>query len=748
MNLYSFLSLIVFIIYVIIGFYALKLDKKSPLNQAFFIVSMAMALWSLAFTFFFMAPDKESAWFFYKLSSWGRSTHPALLLIFSLILTRRYRIWKNKFIIFLLLVPALIFVWQTYTGPFITGDLILLNGVWYEDLLNNSPWWTAYSFYFVGYNIVSLFLVWEWGQSTAIDREKKQSHFIFYSALLVLFLALFTNAILPSLAIYSVPAVGNILGMGVIIAIWYSITHYQLMQIDPSMAGEIIMDKITDMVILLDPEGNISRVNPRLEMLLGFSQSSLRGRHYSTFIPNQVEKKVLGNKIDFLKLQHEKRSRDYPLNQKIELHYPTRKGDTIPVEALISLITSEDEIAGFALVAQDQRQTIKLKQEIQEKLKAQENVKRHLKALQSLNELIVSMNQIITPQELLAKTLDSSLDLLEFQKGGVYLIEGDDLKLKIHKNFDDDMLKANSNFKVDKKPFASLLTEGSCFISNCYPEINPEKARRWKVNSLAAVPLKSKEEILGMLVVFGEDKHPFLEMDKNILESIGRETGASLSRIKAEEEIISALKDKEVLLTEIHHRVKNNMQIISSLLNLQTIFTSDENIRQVIRESQGRVRSMALVHEHIYHKHTLSQVDLASYMEGLLTELIRGYQSPKREIVLDLDVEDMELNLDTIIPLGLILNELVTNSLKYAFQDRLRGLLSVKIKKTDEGYCMEVKDDGVGLPPEIDIENTTTLGLMLVQNLTQQIEGVVQLVPHEGAYFKILFQEIYYKDRF
>ncbi|MBU4534282.1 MAG: GAF domain-containing protein [Euryarchaeota archaeon] len=102
------------------------------------------------------------------------------------------------------------------------------------------------------------------------------------------------------------------------------------------------------------------------------------------------------------------------------------------------------------------------------------------------------------------------MDLLEFQKGGVYLIEDDDLKLKIHKNFDRDMLKANANFKVDNKPFTSLLTEGSCFISNCYPEINPEKARRWKVNSIAAVPLKFKEEILGMLVVFGEYKHPFL----------------------------------------------------------------------------------------------------------------------------------------------------------------------------------------------------------------------------------------------
>ncbi|MBU4534283.1 MAG: PAS domain S-box protein [Euryarchaeota archaeon] len=249
---------------------------------------------------------------------------------------------------------------------------------------------------FVGYNLLSLFLVWEWGQSTTINREKKQSLFIFYSALLVLFLAFFTNAILPSLAIYSVPAVGNVLGMGVIIAIWYFITHYQLMQINPSLAGEIIMDKITDMVILMDPEGNISRVNPRLEMLLGFPQSSLRGRHWSTFIPNQGEQKLLHNKIDFLKLQHEKKSMDYPVNQKIKLHYPTRKGDTIPVEALISLIKSEEEIAGFTLVAQDQRQTIKLKQEIQKKLKAQENVKRHLKALQSLNELIVSMNQIIT----------------------------------------------------------------------------------------------------------------------------------------------------------------------------------------------------------------------------------------------------------------------------------------------------------------------------------------------------------------
>ena len=175
MNIYSQLSLLVFVIYLFMGFYALKLDKKSRLNQIFFILSLAMAIWSFFFAFYYSAPDKNSAYFFYYLSSLGRCTHPALLLIFALVLTNRKKILEKRNLIILICLPALIFVWQTFTAPFITSDLVLVGGVWYEVLLSKSLWWMIYSIYFIGYDLMALFLVWNWGQETTSKREKKQS---------------------------------------------------------------------------------------------------------------------------------------------------------------------------------------------------------------------------------------------------------------------------------------------------------------------------------------------------------------------------------------------------------------------------------------------------------------------------------------------------------------------------------------------------------------------------------------------
>ena len=206
---------------------------------------------------------------------------------------------------------------------------------------------------------------------------------------------------------------------------------------------------------------------------------------------------------------------------------------------------------------------------------------------------------------------------------------------------------------------------------------------------------------------------------------------------EAEEEIRRSLREKEVLLREIHHRVKNNLQIISSLLNLQLSRIGDEELRKIVRESQGRIKAMAMIHEHLYQSESLERVNFREYVEKLVGDIIISHGVSVRK---DLEIEDMELDLDTAIPLGLLINELVTNSIKYAFPDG-RGTITIGMRRADGSVELVVADDGVGLPEDIDPSSTDTLGLKLVSLLTDQLNGKMTLDVEGGTKFSMVFRD-------
>lgn len=207
----------------------------------------------------------------------------------------------------------------------------------------------------------------------------------------------------------------------------------------------------------------------------------------------------------------------------------------------------------------------------------------------------------------------------------------------------------------------------------------------------------------------------------------------------AENEIKKSLKEKEVMLKEIHHRVKNNMQIISSLLSLQCRYLKDKESYNVFKESQNRVKSMALVHENLYQTEGLAEIDFTKYTQSLVSELFRSYGVNISQINLEIEAEDILLDTDTAIPCGLIINELVTNSIKYAFNGG-NGKIYIKLHNYDDRILLIVGDNGKGLPDDFDLENTKSLGLRLVNSLVHQINGTLELVNGEGVEFKIIFK--------
>nr|WP_319373823.1 PAS domain S-box protein [uncultured Methanobacterium sp.] len=218
-------------------------------------------------------------------------------------------------------------------------------------------------------------------------------------------------------------------------------------------------------------------------------------------------------------------------------------------------------------------------------------------------------------------------------------------------------------------------------------------------------------------------------------------------RKKAEDKVKKSLREKEILLSEIHHRVKNNMQIISSLLNLQIQYVTAEETADVLRESQDRVKAMATVYEKVYLSEDLTKVNFNSYIQSLVQGLFYSYLIKEDQITFLVEIEDILLNIETAIPCGLIISELVSNSLKHAFPGERKGEIKVSLKSYGEKYELLISDNGVGLPENVDFKNTNTLGLKLVNNLVDQIDGEINLERSNGTEFKITFKELEYKKR-
>ena len=206
-------------------------------------------------------------------------------------------------------------------------------------------------------------------------------------------------------------------------------------------------------------------------------------------------------------------------------------------------------------------------------------------------------------------------------------------------------------------------------------------------------------------------------------------------RKKMTDLVEASLAEKETLLREIHHRVKNNLQIISSLLNLQIRKIDDPRTIEVLKDGQARVQSMALVHEHLYKGKDFSRIDMKNYIHSLEMQLSQSYGNPSESIRFELNVPDIYVDINTAIPLGLIINELITNSLKYAFKGRKDGNLSITASEDARFLTLTVEDNGTGMPEGITLENQTSLGLRLVKTLTGQLHGTVAIDRTGGTKF-------------
>lgn len=319
----------------------------------------------------------------------------------------------------------------------------------------------------------------------------------------------------------------------------------------------------------------------------------------------------------------------------------------------------------------------------------------------------------------------------------IWIIEAPSGKVILHNDKVESVLghpPRPSETLEDLSLYSAIHPDGSLYTFEEYP----------LARSLLTGEVVINEEMLykkedGSLAILSIYSSPIRDAKGQIIASMGAAFDITEQK-QAQEQIQASLKEKEVLLKEIHHRVKNNLQIVKSLLQMQCRRTKEQEGLLVLQDSQNRIASIALVHEKLYRSEDLANIDFAQYIPDLTIHLFETYKVSSNTISLNVKVDHIYLEIDRAIPCSLIINELVSNSLKYAFPANRKGEIDVEFHTNpDDTLTLIVRDNGIGIPEEFDIETATSLGLTLVQGLVEQLEGTLELDRSQGSTFKITF---------
>jgi two-component sensor histidine kinase len=358
---------------------------------------------------------------------------------------------------------------------------------------------------------------------------------------------------------------------------------------------------------------------------------------------------------------------------------------------------------------------------------------------------------------------------LDYDRGMILLADKEKTALTFGACFGymDEQLSAlrRASFRLrpgSKGILAVCFRERKPFLINDIDEISHdlsphslEFVREMGVKSFICCPIVCVDDAIGVLAVDNvKTKRVLLQSDIDLLMALSPEIGISIQNamvtdtkerqfnalLEGEEKIRASLKEKEVLLKEIHHRVKNNLQIVSSLLYMQAAKTEHPGAVLALKESRARIKSMALIHERLYQSPNLASVDMGGYTRSLVSDLQHFYRTEESSVRLTVKIDDMPLGITEAIPCGLIINELVSNGLKHAFPKGGEGEITIQMQKQDTNrIVLIVSDSGIGFPKDVDIRNSPSLGLTLVNSLVEQLDGTIELDRRGGTTFTIRF---------
>lgn len=256
-----------------------------------------------------------------------------------------------------------------------------------------------------------------------------------------------------------------------------------------------------------------------------------------------------------------------------------------------------------------------------------------------------------------------------------------------------------------------------------------------------------RSTLSGNSIYVSMNTTPYYDSDNSIaggiaiVEDITERMNVQKELQRLNQQLKASLREKDVLLAEIHHRVKNNLAVITGLLSLQSDSIMDRDARQVFLESESRVHTMAIIHEMLYQEKSFAEIDFPAYLERLSSFISQNYQPEDKMIHLEMDTDPIKLEMESAIPCALLVNELLSNAYKYAFEDRDGGNITIRLKRQEALLVLSVEDDGNGLPENFELAKLESLGMLLVQQLTLQLEGELDIDSDHGTTFRITFPE-------
>ena len=485
-------------------------------------------------------------------------------------------------------------------------------------------------------------------------------------------------------------------------------------------------------IYMVGPNGNILTWNQSAETLQGFESGNVLGKSFELlFGEEEIRQKVPSD----LLLQAATKG-----VASGTFWHRKRDGLRFWAEDVISAIYDDRaQVIAYSVVTRD----ISIRRQAEE-------LQRERSVSADMLQFVSGMaHQASDLQDVVQKTLEQICDRLHMPVGHAWEVYPESAQLRSYVWVTSEGNEWKSFRAAAEKPTLHLdqdlpgevLRQRRLVVAapaSICGESRARAAQQAGLVSAFAFPVGVAQKTVFVFEFFSTREQPFSSWLQQTCEQIGLQLGHWIERARAMERLTVSLHEKEILLKEIHHRVKNNLQIISSLFRLQTDQMKNPEILNKFRESHDRVRSMALIHEYLYQSNDLERVPIKDYIQSLVSNLFRSYGVDPADIHPVFSIGDAHLNLDVAIPCGLILTELVSNVLKYAFPNNKSGVLRIGLSETGPGrYRLSVEDNGVGLPVDFAPENGRSLGLRLVHVLARQINGEVKWWSDAGAHFEI-----------
>jgi hypothetical protein len=522
-----------------------------------------------------------------------------------------------------------------------------------------------------------------------------------------------------------------------------------------------VISNLKEVIFQTDAVGNWTFLNLAWTEVTGFSLSESLGKSFLDFVHPDDRQLNLDRFQPLIQ-----RQKDYCRH---EIRYLKKGGGFCWIEVFARLtLDAENNIIGTSGTLND----------VTERQQAQEALQLQFQQAQLLSAIAQRIRQSLNLNDILNTTVTEIRQLLHTDRVFLYRLDPDLSGTVIVESIGSTWTSLLGRRIID-----TCFTQENCItpyqqgriqaISDIHlaglPECYVRMLAQFQVQANLVVPILQGQYLWGLLIVQQcSAPRSWQRWEIELLQQLAIQVGFAIQQSQlyeqlqvelsqrefalrelqqAKEQLQTSLHEKEVLLKEIHHRVKNNLLVVSSLLEWQSEYMDDPLLIKLISESQNRIQSMALIHEKLYQSQSLAQINLGEYVETLVNQLQASFNLDSKKINLHFDLDSTPINIETITPCGLIISELVSNVFKHAFPDDRIKHLWLSAKKKDDNFSIVVKDNGIGLPLNFDIYHTESMGFQLICLLTQQLEGEIKLSQDEETIFTLTFSELSYCKR-